>query len=369
MRAFKQFILKETYHILRDYRTLIVLFGIPLIQLIVFGYAVRTELNEAEIGIIDHSKDYITQEITNKLLSSGYFRLNGYYSNENQIEHAFKRGDVKEVIIFEPHFAKKLIREGNASIQLIADASNPNIATMVTSYTSAIIRNYQLDLNSGSVQPATIITPEVKMLFNPGLKSVFMFVPGLIVLILMLVSAMMTSITITREKEFGNMEVLLVSPLKPQTIIIGKVIPYVFISFTNAMTVLILAIIVFHIPFEGSLTLFIGETILFIITALSLGILISTIAKTQLVAMMASLGGLLMPSILLSGFIFPVENMPLILQFLSYLIPAKWFLVIVKGIMLKGLGIDQLWLETLVLFVMAAFFLIVSMKRFKIRLE
>ncbi len=369
MRAFKQFLLKETYHILRDYRTLIVMFGIPLFQLIIFGYAIRTELNEAEIGIIDHSKDYVTQEITNKLLSSGYFRLNGYYSNEKQIETAFKRGDVKEVIIFEPHFAKKLFREGNASIQLVADASNPNIATMVTSYTSAIIRNYQLSLNTGTSNFVTIITPEVKMLFNPELKSVFMFVPGLIVLILMLVSAMMTSITITREKEMGNMEVLLVSPLKPRTIIIGKVIPYVFISFTNAMTILALAIIVFKIPFRGSFALFIVETVLFIITALSLGILISTVAKTQLVAMMASLGGLLMPTVLLSGFIFPVENMPLILQFLSYLIPAKWFLVIVKGIMLKGLGIEQLWLETLVLFGMAAIFLIVSMKRFKIRLE
>ncbi|TAL69166.1 MAG: ABC transporter permease [Bacteroidetes bacterium] len=369
MRTFANFILKEVYHITRDWRSLLVLICIPIIQLFLFGYAIRTELNEAEIAVIDHSKDYITQEITNKLISSGYFKLNAYIENENQIEHLFKNGSVKEVVIFEPHFAKKLEKEGKASIMLVADASNPNIGTLVTSYTSSIIRTYQLELNSKAIKANTLIIPEVKMLFNPELKSVYMFVPGLIALILMLVSALMTSITITREKEMGSMEVLLVSPLKPQMIIIGKVVPYVVISFFNSLTVLALSILIFKIPFEGSFLLFTFESVLFIITALALGILISTIANSQLAAMMMSLGGLLMPTVLLSGFIYPVENMPLVLQWLSYLIPAKWFLIILKGIMLKGLGIEQLWKETLILLVMALFYIAISTRKLKIRLE
>jgi ABC-2 type transport system permease protein len=207
------------------------------------------------------------------------------------------------------------------------------------------------------------------MFYNPELKSVYMFVPGLIALILMLVSALMTSIAITKEKEFGSMEVLLVSPLKPQIIILGKVVPYITIALINSLSVLTLALLIFKVPFKGSFLIFLGESFLFILTALSLGIMISTIAKTQQVALMMSLAGLLMPTVLLSGFIFPIENMPAVLQYLSHLIPAKWFLVILKSNMLKGNGIEYYWKETLILFLMMTFYLLISVKKFKIRLE
>lgn len=366
MNAFKQFVLKETYHIFRDYRTLLVLFGMPIIQVILFGYAIRTEIRDADIGILDNSKDHVTQKITNKLVSSGYFKIKSYLSSEKDIEGAFRSGLVKQIVVFEPHFAENLLKTGNARIQLLNDASNPNVANLMNSYTSTIISDFNRSLYNSE---AGLIGLEVKLLYNPEMKSVNMFVPGLIAFILMLVSALMTSIAITREKEMGTMEILLVSPLKPLTIILGKVIPYLALAFINALTILALAMLVFHIPFRGSFIILFFETVLFILTALSLGILISTIAKTQQTAMMFSLAGLLLPTMLLSGFVFPLENMPEVLQYFSLIIPARWFLTIIKAIMLKGVSIEYFWLETLVLFGMMLFFMFLALKKFKIRLE
>jgi ABC-2 type transport system permease protein len=207
------------------------------------------------------------------------------------------------------------------------------------------------------------------MVYNPELKSVFMFVPGVMTIILMLVSAMMTSISITREKELGTMEILLVSPLKPFQVIVGKVIPYIFLSIINAVVIVLLSIFVFEMPIQGSLFLLALESVFFIITSLSLGILISTISATQQTAMMISLMGLMLPTILLSGFIFPISSMPLPLQVISNIIPAKWFILILKGIMLKGVGLFFIWKETLILIGMTLFFIALSVKKYKIRLE
>lgn len=369
MQAFIQIIIKEFYHIVRDIRTLVVLFGIPAAQLVLFGYAIRTEINDADIGIMDLSKDYITTEITSKILSSGYFRLNGYYTSEKQIEKAFKAGQVKQVIIFESNFAYKLLKENKANIQVINDASNPNLATLLNNYTFSIINNYQNEQNlKNQSQPLTII-PEVKMLYNPEMKSVNNFVPGLIALLMMLICALMTSITITKEKEFGNMEILLVSPIKPEVIILGKVVPYVLLSLVIGSVVLGLSLLIFSVPFNGSVVLFYFEIFIYLITALTLGIFISTIAKTQQVAMLVSLGGLLLPTVLLSGFIFPIENMPWFLQFISNFIPAKWFLIIIRSIMLKGIGLEYFWKETLVLIGMSLVLIFLSMRLLKVRLE
>jgi ABC-2 type transport system permease protein len=369
MRAFFQFIVKEFYHITRDARTLLVLFGIPFAQLLIFGYAIRTEINDIDLGVLDYSKDYVTQEITNKLISSGYFRLQAYLQNEQEVEKAFQAGKVKQVIVYEPGFAHKLLKEGTANIQILNDASNPNVATMINSYAQGVISDYRLGLiQKNNINPLLIVN-EVQMLFNPEIKSVYMFVPGLIAMLLMLISALMTSVALTKEKEFGNMEILLASPLRSRIIIIGKVIPYIALAFIDGIIVLFLAYTVFGVPLRGSLFLVLAEMILYIITSLAVGIFISTIAKTQQVAMMVSLVGLLLPTMLLSGFIYPIENMPYILQLVTKIIPATWFLIIIKGIMLKGVGIEYLWKETLILFGMMLFFLLVSIKKFKIRLE
>jgi len=368
MKRFIGFVKKEFYHIFRDPRTLLILFGIPIIQLLIFGFVVTNEIKNIPVAILDHSKDEVTREIISKLLYSGYFTLYDNLSSSSDIEAIFKKGKIKEVIVFESKFAKKLERDKKANIQIIADASDPNTANLIVNYTREIIQNYINSINIEFKTPLKI-EPHVKMMYNQKLKGVYMFVPGTMALILMLVSAMMTSISIAREKEFGNMEVLLVSPLKPHHIIIGKVTPYVLLSFINAISIIALGYFVFDLPVFGSLTFLLAETLLFISLALSLGIFISTMAKTQQVAMFISMIGLLLPTMLLSGFIFPVENLPDVLRWLSALMPPRWFIVIIKDIMIKGVGFGIVWKETFYLLAFMLLFIALSVRKFKIRLE
>ena len=363
------FIKKEFFHIFRDYRSMLILFGMPVVQVLLFGFAITTDINDAKIAILDQSKDPVTRELTQKLLSSKYFILERNLQSNNQIEAAFKAGNIKEVVVFEQGFAEKLQRDGKADVQLILDASEPNTASMLNAYSSGIINTYSLEQMRAAHKIPLSIQTESMMLYNPELKSVYMFVPGVITILLMLVSAMMTSISITREKEMGTMEALLVSPLKPFQIIIGKVIPYVLLSFINLIVILLLARYVFGMPVQGSLTLLLLESVLFIVMSLALGILISTVSKTQQQAMLLSMFALMLPTILLSGFIFPIENMPLILQWLSHLMPSKWFIIIIKNIMLKGVGIAYFWKETLIIFLTTLFFIGMSVVKFKVRLE
>lgn len=364
----KGFIIKEFRHIFRDVRTMIILFGMPIVQILLFGFAITTEIKDAKIAIWDPSKDESTRRITEKLTSSGYFRLERNVSSYEEIDEVFKEGKIKMVLIFSNDFSKTLLKEQSADIQILADASDPNAANLLVNYAIGIIKNYQLELMALNPQKG-MIDVESKMLFNQELKSVYMFVPGIITVLLMLVCAMMTSISIAREKELGTMEILLVSPLKPAQIIIGKVAPYILLSFINAVVILTLGYFVFGTPINGSVILLMLEIILFILLGLSLGILISTIANTQQVALLVSLAGLMLPTILLSGFIFPIENMPEALQIFSNIIPTRWFLIIIKTIMLKGVGFFYLWKETLIILGMTLFFILLSVKNFKIRLE
>ncbi|MCK5678547.1 MAG: ABC transporter permease [Flavobacteriaceae bacterium] len=368
MKRFIGFIKKEFYHIFRDKRTLFILFGMPIVQILLFGFAITNEINNVDIAILDKSKDATTQEITNKISSSKYFSLKQMIENETEIETIFKKGKVKAVLVFEKAFSKKLTKENKATVQIITDATDPNTANNITNFVSSILQKYQQEINKNIKIPYQIV-PETRMVYNQELKSVFMFVPGVMTIILMLVSAMMTSISITKEKELGTMEILLVSPLKPFQVIIGKVVPYIFLSIINAVIIILLSIFIFKMPVQGSLFLLGAESILFIINALSLGILISTISETQQTAMMISLMGLLLPVILLSGFIFPISSMPNILQIISNVIPATWYIIILKGIMLKGIGLTLIWKETLILLGMTILFIALSIKKYKIRLE
>lgn len=368
MKRFIGFVKKEFYHIFRDRRSLFILFGMPIAQIMLFGFAITNEINNVDIAILDHSKDATTQEIINKISASKHFSVKQLIEREADIESVFKKGKVKAVLNFEKDFSKKLIKENKAVIQIITDATDPNTANTISNFVNSILRNYQQELNK-ELKIAYQIVPRTRMVYNPELKSVFMFVPGVMTIILMLVSAMMTSISITREKELGTMEILLVSPLKPFQVIIGKVVPYIFLSMINATVIIVLSIFIFKMPVQGSLVLLGLESVLFIVNALSLGILISTVSKTQQSAMMISLMGLMLPVIILSGFIFPISSMPLPLQIISNVIPAKWFIIILKGIMLKGVGITFIWKETLILIAMTLFFMGLSVKKYKIRLE
>jgi len=366
MKRFWGFVVKEFLHIFRDYRTLLILFGMPAVQLILFGYVVTNEIKDARIAILDQSKDEATRKITEKITSSGYFVLERNLNTYSDVEKVFKEGDIQLVIVFEPGFQRNLEKERLAYVQLIGDASDPNTANILVNYASGIINNYLLSMNATTI-PLQII-PESRMVYNQELKGVYMFVPGLMAMLLMLISALMTSLSITREKELGTMELLLASPLRPMQIIIGKVFPYVFLAFIDACIIILLGYTVFDVPVRGSVGLLLFESFLFISVALSLGILVSCITNSQQLAMIISLVALMLPTILLSGFIFPVENMPKVLQWLCHIMPPKYFITITKSIMLKGNGILFIWKETLVLLGFTMFFILLSAKKFKIRL-
>ncbi|OAB30405.1 ABC-2 type transport system permease protein [Flavobacterium fryxellicola] len=368
MKRFIGFIRKEFYHIFRDKRSLFILFGMPIAQILLFGFAITNEIKNVTIAVLDHSKDLETKSIINKIKASPYFSIENQIDNEKDIASEFKKGKIKAVLLFEPHFSKNLETKKVAVVQVVTDATEPNVANTIANYTAAVIQNYQAQKKQSKNNQVNIEV-QTRMFYNPELKSVFNFVPGVMTVILMLVSAMMTSISITREKELGTMEILLVSPIQPFQVIIGKVFPYIFLSIINAIVILLLGFFVFKMPINGSLFLLLSESILFIISALSLGILISTISNSQQTAMMLSLMGLMLPVIILSGFIFPINSMPLPMQIISNIIPAKWFIIIIKAIMLKGVGIEYIWKETLILIGMTVFFIALSIKKYKIRLE
>ncbi len=362
------FTLKEFRHIFRDRRTLLIIFGMPIAELLIFGYVITNEIKDTNIAIYDKSGDYLSQKLTSKLGSSGYFIPSTFIYSENEIEPALRSGKASLVVVYEKDFAKRFQKEGNAAIHVITDASEPNTASLLANYAWSIINSFAAE-NGVKDKSLTPIDIRVRMLYNPDLKSVFMFVPGTMALILMLLTAMMTAISIAREKELGTMEILLVSPLKPSHIVIGKVLPYVGLAFTNALVILFLGYTVFGLPIKGSLALLLLVCFFFILLALSLGIMISTVSKTQQVAMFFSMIGLMLPTMLLSGFIYPVENMPVILQWLSSIMPPRWFISAIKTIMIKGEGIAYVWKEMLIMIGMIVFFLTLSIKKFKVRLS
>ncbi|MDR2887859.1 MAG: ABC transporter permease [Bacteroidales bacterium] len=369
MKKFLGFVKKEFLHIFRDTRTLVILFGMPVAQILIFGYVINTDIKNAGIAFLDMSHDEISQKLSDKIISSGFFVKTEDLASYDDIDRTLKRGKTKAVVVFENNFGKKLTGEGRASVSIIADGSEPNTATLITNYTTAIINDFNMQVAAPAAGPAARVIPEVRMFYNPALKSYYMFVPGVITLILILICALMTSVTITREKEFGTMEALLVSPLKPLHIILGKVTPYFILSFINVLVILALSWIVFKIPIRGSLPLLLAATMLYIAMSLTLGILISTVSSSMQQAIFISLIGLMLPTILLSGFIIPIENMPVAYQWFSSIIPPRYFIVIIKNIMIKGAGFSYIWKETLVLTAMTVFFVIVSVRNFKTRLE
>ncbi|MEP7230893.1 MAG: ABC transporter permease [Ginsengibacter sp.] len=364
---FIAFLKKEFRHVLRDRKTLLILFGLPVVQILIFGFALTNEVKNSKIIVVDYAKDIASQQIINKINASSYFEIEKAVIDHNQMEAAFKKGKIKMAVIFPENFNEELLHTNKAQVQLIADASDPNTANTLTNYVTSILRDYEEEQHKTLAAPYRII-PQTKFLYNPQLLGAPNFVPGVMALVLMLVCVMMTAISIVKEKETGTMEILLVSPFKPLLVIFSKAVPYLLLSLINVTTIVLLSVFVLDLPINGSLILLFAESTLFIITCLSLGILISIKTNSQQIAMLVSLMGMLLPTILFSGFMFPIENMPWPLQVISNAIPAKWYYIIVKSIMIKGLGFLAIWKETLILFGITLFFLIVSLKSFKIRL-
>lgn len=366
MKQFRTFILKEFAHVFRDRKTLLMLFGLPIAQIILFGFALSNEIKNTKIIIADYARDEASTQLISRIEANQYFEVDKQLLSHQQITSAFKEGTVKLALVFPAGFNDNLKHLHKAQIQIIADASDPNTASALTGYINAIIADYQQQQNS--VVPYRI-SPELRMLYNPQLKGAPNFVPGVMALVLMIICVMMTSISIVREKELGTMEILLVSPFKPILVILAKAVPYLLLSLVNLAIILALSVFALELPVKGSLSLLIAESTLFIITALSLGLLISTRTASQQTAMLLSLMGMLLPTMLFTGFMFPIENMPVPLQVISNLVPARWYYIIVKSVMIKGLGFSAIWKETLILSGMALIFLLISLKSFKIRLS
>ena len=368
MKQLIAFIRKEFYHVFRDKRTLLILFGLPVVQIVLFGFALSSEVKNIGISIFDNAHDNNSEQIINRIKTSSYFLMKDPVLNYNEIEERFKEGSIKCAVIFPANFSNDLSHFGKAGIQIITDGSDPNTATILVNYLSAIISGYQQQLKPASRIPYQII-PEIRQLYNVEQNGSLNFIPGVIALIFMIVSTALTSVSIVKEKEMGTMEILLVSPLKPIMVLIAKAVPYLVLSIINFIIILALSVYLLDVHIKGSLVLIFVESIIFIITCLSLGLLISNVTNNQQTAMLISMMGMMLPTILFTGFMFPIENMPMVFQVISHIVPSSYYYIIIKAVMLKGLGFSYVWKETLILTGMAVFLLTIALKNFKIRLS
>ena len=366
MGALAAFMRKEVRHLLRDRQTLTILLLLPIAQLLLFGFAVRTDINQVRVVLVAPSPDAVSAALRTRFAHSGRFRLLPPLAHPDSLDALFRAGQVDVGVFLEAGMASRLAAGIPTQVLIVADAVDPNTGTTMKNYASAIVRDWQSSLGAGAA--AVRLDTRMRMRFNPTLESVNLFVPGLIALILTMVTALMTSISLSREKERGTFEVLLVSPLHPWQIILGKVLPYLVLAMMNVVTVLMAAWLVFGVPFRGSITLLLTASMLFALVGLAVGVLIAAVTSSQLAAMLAALGGTMLPNTLLSGLIFPIASMPRVLQWLTNIVPARWFIEIVRGIMLKGIGISVLWPQLLVLTGMLVVLLALAIRKTSVRL-
>lgn len=384
MKQFIAFVRKEFYHIFRDRRTMLILLGMPVVQIILFGFAISTEVRNVRVAVLDPSNDVMTRRIIDQLEASEYFKIERLVHSPEELETVFREGDADMAVVFSPQFMDDMY-SGDAQVQLVADATDPNMATTRTNYASGVIASVQQEMlreilsesQAASVSSGVsavsssggTLVPDLKLLYNPQMKSTYNFVPGVMGLILMLICAMMTSISIVREKETGTMEILLVSPVRPLFVILSKAVPYFVLSFVNLVTILLLSVYVLEVPVAGSLFWLIAVSLLFIFVSLALGLLISSVTRTQVAAMLASGLILMMPTMILSGMIFPIESMPLVLQGISAILPARWYIQAVRKLMIEGVDVTLVMQEIGILALMAVVLITISFKKFKNRLE
>lgn len=368
MKSLRGFIIKEFHHILRDRQTLSILLLLPLAQVVLFGFALRTDVRDVRLLIVDPTPDQASLELRSRFAASDLFDIVQVLPASDRLADWFERGAADQAIVLEPRLTHALRRGDGAQVLIITDTSDPNIGSTMQAYATAIIQSYEHELRTRTGQSITIV-PNTRMRFNPTLESVNLFIPGLIALVLTVVAALMSAISLSREKERGTLEILLVSPLRPWQIIVGKMLPYMLLGFAIVLSVIAAAWLIFRVPFRGSVTLLLAESLLFIVTSLGLGVLIASRTNSQRTAMMGALVGLMMPSTILSGMIFPIASMPAWLQPVTNVIPAKWFVLISRGIMLKGVGIEYLWQETLILGGMTLLLVVAAVRSFDIRLS
>ncbi|MDR0394909.1 MAG: ABC transporter permease [Tannerella sp.] len=365
--TFRAFMKKEFFHIFRDKRTILILLGLPVVQMILFGFTISTEMKNIKVAVMAPVQDEMTRRMIERIDASEYFSVKTMLSSPDEIDRVFQKGIADFVLVFSPHFEDRIFSKEGSQIQFITDATDTNTATAVVMYSSGIIRDFFAEKFPESAVYG--IQPNIRMLYNPQMKSAYTFVPGVMGLIMILICAMMTSVSIVREKETGTMEVLLVSPVRPIYIILSKMAPYFVLSCVSFSLILFLSVYLLGIPVAGSFSGLCMLSLLYILASLSLGLLISTIVNTQLAAMLMSGMALMVPVIFLSGMIFPVESMPDVLQWLSCIVPARWYIAAVKKLMIEGLSFSFAVKEFLILSAMTLLLIGVSLKKFKYRLE
>jgi len=346
---------------------MLIIIAMPVIQILLIGFAISTEVKNVEIAVYDPSNDEVTSRIIHRLDASEYFNVVRMLPSAQDAEAVFKKAEIGLIVLFSDNFGERLLHTGDAAIQLLVDASNPNQGMTASSYATSLIADYQQELLRERNIPVRI-NSIVRMLYNPEMRSAYNFVPGLLGMIFMLICAMMTSVAIVREHETGTMEVLLVSPVKPIYMVVSKLVPYFIFSWIIFIIILLLSVFVLRVPITGSLLWLNIFALIFIIVALSLGLLISTLVRTQVAAILASGMGLIMPVMVLSGYIFPIESMPPILQWISGIIPARWFNAGAKKLMIEGVSIQHVLKEMFILTGMAVLIITVSLRNIKTRL-
>ena len=354
MKQFISFVIKEAKHILRDKRTMLILFGMPIVMMLLFGFAITNDVKNVRTVVVTSQMDHLTQQAVERLASSEYFTIVKTVPTPKEAELMIRSQKADLAIVFARDFASK-----KSGAQFIVDGSDPNMAQQWTTYAQQTMAPANSQLSTLNSQ----------LLYNPRMKSAYNFVPAIMGMLLLLICAMMTSVSIVREKERGTMEVLLVSPIKPLMIIVAKVVPYLLLALVILAVILVMSATVLDVPLQGALGWILVVSLIYILLALSLGLLISNIAQTQFVALLVSAMVLLLPTVMLSGMLFPVESMPTILQWISAVIPPRYYIQAMRKLMIMGVGIQEVWQEVMILIGMTALLLTISLKKFKTRLE
>lgn len=370
MKEIFAFIQKEFWHIFRDRRTTLIVLVMPVVQIVLFGFAISTEVHNAVVDVVGDMNDPMVQQIVSRVESNEYLEIGQVLGSMSEVETRLRKGKAMAALCFESDFGKSIGNRGTASVAIFSDGADPNSAQIVSSYIKGVIASEQLSITTQTMggESGASMRPNIQLMYNPAMNSSYNFVPGVMGLILMLICSMMTSVSIVKEKELGTLELVLVSPVKPFWIILSKMIPYLVLSAINFISVLLLAVYVMDVPVNGSIALLSVVALIFVGSSLGLGLLVSVISSTQQTAMLLCGMGLTMPTMMLSGLIFPCESMPVALQIFSDIIPAKWFIIMVKKIMIQGAGLSSIIKELTILTGTMVFLLWFSIKKFKTRL-
>lgn len=364
MNQFISFVIKETKHIVRDRRTMLILFGVPVVMMLIFGFAITTDVRNVKVTVVTAVMNPRIQQVVQRIDASEYFVVTQTVSNTQEAKQLLADHQADMAIVFSNDFANERYSE-QASVQFLVDYTDPNMAEQRVSYIQQIIMD-ELRSQQTAQQQAIANT---KLLYNPQMKSAYNFVPGIMGMLLMLICAMMTSVSIVREKERGTMEVLLVSPVKPLYIMIAKTVPYFVLSIFILISILLISKFILAVPIEGSVITILAVSLLYIVLALALGMLISVVSQTQVVALLISGMLLIMPSTMLSGMIYPIESMPTVIQYISTIVPTRWYVSAIKKVMIMGVGVNMIYEEIIIMLGMTLLFLGIALKKFKIRLS